>query len=98
MMNLKDEFERRCNEIKKEQENKYTLQLKNEVAISDLIHKANNAEIKAQVEQQKREIEVLHNTIDNLKNELAEQRALTKEVAQASSRSQITQKFGKDSN
>jgi len=41
---------------------------------------------------------MLTRMIENLKGELAEQRLLTKEVAQASSKSQIMQKFGKDVN
>jgi hypothetical protein len=93
---LKKRFDNDCNAIRKDEQTKYTHQLKNEMAIFELTNKAQNANIQAQVEQQKREIEVLHNTIVNLKNELVEQRNLTKDVAQASAKSQITQKFGKE--
>lgn len=93
---LKKSFDLQCNTIRKEELTKYNSQLKNEIAIIELTNKMNNADVKAQVEQQKREIEVLHSTINNLKNELVEQRTLTKEVAQASAKSQITQKFGKE--
>ena len=93
---LKKRFDTECNSIRKEEQTKYATQLKNEMSIFELTNKAQNADIKAQVEQQKREIEVLHNTIVNLKNELVEQRNLTKDVAQASAKSQITQKFGKE--
>lgn len=93
---LKKTFDSQCNAVKKEELARYTTLLKNETSMLELTHKANNADVKAQVEQQKREITVLHETITSLKSELSEQRNLTKEVAQASSKSQITQKFGKD--
>jgi 1-aminocyclopropane-1-carboxylate deaminase/D-cysteine desulfhydrase-like pyridoxal-dependent ACC family enzyme len=60
----------------------------------ELGHKAHIAGLTAQVEQQVREISVLRETIANLKHEIAEQRSLTKEVAVASSKSQIQQSFG----
>lgn len=60
-----------------------------------LSHKADVATLKAQVEQQVKEISVLKDTIQSLKFELAEQRNLTKSVAEASAKSQITQSFGK---
>jgi urease gamma subunit len=59
-----------------------------------LEHKATIASLQAQVEQQVKEIRVLNETISGLKHELSEQRNLTKEVAQASSKSQISQNFG----
>jgi len=93
---LKKTFDKQCDSIRKEELTRYNSLLKNETAMLDLTHKATNADVKAQVEQQKREITVLHDTISSLKSELSEQRNLTKEVAQASSKSQITQKFGKD--
>ena len=64
------------------------------VSILDLTHKAATARLEAQCDQQKKEIEILNKTIDNLKHEIAEQRNLTKEVAQASSKAQIKQKIG----
>jgi len=59
-----------------------------------LIHKAETASLVAHVEQQVKEIGVLKETISNLKHEIAEQRSLTKEVAIASSKSNIQQSFG----
>jgi hypothetical protein len=59
-----------------------------------LAHKAEIASLTAQVDQQVKEINVLRETISNLKHEIAEQRSLTKEVAIASSKSQIQQSFG----
>ena len=60
----------------------------------ELAHKAHIASITAQVEQQVKEIGVLKEMISNFKHEIAEQRSLTKEVANASSKSQIQQSFG----
>lgn len=70
--------------------------MNNEIKTMELTHKANNAQLVAQVEQQKKEISVLNSTIENLKNEIKEQRELTKQVAMASSKSQITQTIGKN--
>ena len=60
-----------------------------------LEHKATIANLEAQVSQQVKEIKVLHETISGLKHELSEQRQLTKDVAQASSKAQISQSFAK---
>lgn len=72
------------------------LRAQQQVTRLELTHKANVAELTAEVTQQKKEIVVLTNTIDNLKDEIAQQRQLTKEVAIASSKSQITQTIGKN--
>jgi hypothetical protein len=48
-----------------------------------LTHKAEIAELIAQNKQHLREIEILNSTITNMKSEIAEQRSLTREVAQA---------------
>lgn len=93
---LKKTFDKQCNSIKEEEKAKYKHQLDMDTKTMDLTHKATNANLNAQVEQQKREIEVLHNTIENLKSELKEQRELTKQVAQAGAKSQITQTIGKN--
>lgn len=96
LKNLNTNFDAKCKEILDSESAKYKNLLKNEMSIYELTTKAQNADIKAQADQQKREIEVLNSTILNLKNELVEQRTLTKEVAHASSKSQIMQKFSKD--
>lgn len=93
---LKKSFDKQCEAVKTEEFKKFQAQIKNETATLELTHKANNATLQAQVEQQKKEIQVLHQTIENLKEELRQQRELTKEVAQASSRAQITQTIGKN--
>ena len=69
-------------------------ELSRQISALQLEHKATVASLQAQVEQQVKEIRVLNDTISGLKHELAEQRTLTKEVAQASSKSQISQNFG----
>ena len=79
--------------IKKEQQ-LHHIKLKQELNTLELNHKVITAELIAQTNQQKREVEMLNNTIENLKHEIAEQRNLTKEIAKASSKSQITQSFG----
>lgn len=68
--------------------------LKQAMTNSELSHKAEIATLKAQNEQQMKEIAVLKDTITGLKHELSEQRSLTKSVAEASSKAQISQNFG----
>ena len=92
---LKKTFDKQCNQIKEDEKVKYQNQLKSDTLTMDLTHKANNAKLVAQVEQQQKEIAVLNSTIENLKSEMKEQRELTKQVAQASSKSQINQTIGK---
>mgnify|MGYP003387107435 CR=1 FL=1 len=91
---LKKTFDKQCNQIKEEEKVKYQNQLKSDTLTMDLTHKASNATLMAQTEQQKKEILVLNDCINNLKSELREQRELTKQVAQASAKSQITQTIG----
>jgi hypothetical protein len=86
----------KCNAIQQEEKTKCETRLKHQVSTLELNHKAEVAEMKAQLEQQKKEIEVLCKTIDHFKHEIAEQRTLTKDIALASSKSQIHQKFGKE--
>jgi hypothetical protein len=93
---LKKSFDKQCDQVRLEESKKYITQLKNETTTQELTHKANNATLQAQVEQQKKEIQVLQQTIDSMKGEIREQRELTKEVAQASSKAQITQSIGKN--
>jgi len=60
-----------------------------------LSHKADTAVLTATVDQQKREIDSLHKTIDKLNSEVAAQRELTKQVAEAGRAAPITQQIGK---
>jgi hypothetical protein len=71
--------------------------LKQDNLTKDLNHKAEIADLIAQNKQQVKEIEFMNRINDNLTNEVSEQRNLTKEIAKASSKSQITQSFTKDS-
>lgn len=75
-------------------QNQADARLERELSAIQLQHKAAIASLEAQVQQQVKEIRVLNDTISGLKHELSEQRQLTKEVAQASSKSQISQNFG----
>jgi hypothetical protein len=59
----------------------------------DLQHKAEIASLTAEVEQQKKEIAMLNSQLSNMKAEIAAQRELTKEVAQAGAKAQISQNF-----
>ena len=89
-------FNTRLNSELEKERQLYFAKLKQETVTLELRHKMESAEIKAQCDQQKREIDVLNHTITNLKHEIAEQRQLTKEVAIASSKSSINQSFSKD--
>jgi len=93
---LKKNFDKQCATAREEERTKYQTKLDNDTKTMELTHKANNAQLLAQVDQQKKEILVLNSTIENLKNEVKEQRALTKEVAQASAKGQINQTIGKN--
>ena len=93
---LKKNFDKQCTQAREEERTKYQTKLDNDTKTMELTHKANNAQLLAQVDQQKKEILVLNSTIENLKNEVKEQRALTKEVAQASAKGQINQTIGKN--
>jgi hypothetical protein len=93
---LKKSFDKQSDSVRAEELKKYQVLLKNETSTMDLTHRANNAGLQAQVEQQKKEIQVLQQTIEGMKAEIREQRELTKEVAQASSKAQITQSIGKN--
>lgn len=73
--------------INNEKEKLVNLQ-QQEIITKELKHKAEIAELIAQNRQQTREIEFLNQSIVNLKNEISEQRTLTKEVAQAQANAQ----------
>jgi hypothetical protein len=92
---LKRAYDKDIEKVRQEEKAKYTTQLENEKKILQLNANVTNAEMKAQIDQQVKEIQVLKSQIENLKHELAEQRSLTKEVAQASAKAQITQSFAK---
>jgi hypothetical protein len=91
---LKKTFDKQCASIRDEEKAKYTALLKSETVTMDLTHKANNAQLCAQTDQQKKEIIVLNNTIENLKGEVREGRELVKNVAASCAKSSITQTIG----
>jgi hypothetical protein len=93
---LNKSFNEQCTVVRRDEATKYQEKLKNELALQELNHKAASADMRAQIEQQKREIDVLHKTIENLKHEMAEQRMLTKEVAIAAGSKPIQQNFRKE--
>jgi hypothetical protein len=94
---LKKKFDTNCNSMRTEEKTKYDIELKRQKLEQELTYKTQTAEMKAQLDQQKREIDMLNKTIDSLKGEISEQRQLTIEIANASSKAQITQNFKKDS-
>lgn len=93
---LKKKFDNSCNAIRQEEKTKYDGELKRQKLEQELTYKTQTAEMKAQLDQQKREVQLLNNTIETLKAEISEQRQLTIEIAQASAKSQITQNFKKE--
>jgi hypothetical protein len=100
--NLKNQVEQNEKKFKLEIENltkqkeiSHNSSIKAIENIFKLKQEAEQAKLSSQVEQQQKEINVLKDTIKMQINELAEQRALTKSVADAGSRSQISQNIGK---
>lgn len=93
---LKKKFDSNCNTIRMEEKTKYDTELKRQKLEQELTYKTNTAEMKAQLDQQKREVDMLNKTIESLKGEISEQRQLTIEIAQAGSKAQITQNFKKE--
>ena len=92
---LKEEFDDKLEEALKKERADSKIALSAAVANADLRHKAETAEILALSKQKEREVQVLNETIENLKHEVAEQRSLTRSVAEASKSGAITQSFGK---
>lgn len=64
--------------------------LESAVQMRELNHKAQTAELSATTNQQIKEIDSLKRTIDNLKDEVAQQRKLTEAVANAGRQAPIT--------
>ena len=93
---LKKKFESNCNANRAEEKAKFEAELKRQSFAQEQTYKTATAEMKAQFNQQSKEIEMLNKTIETLKQEITEQRNLTKEIAQAGAKSQITQTFAKN--
>lgn len=64
--------------------------LKSALHNKEMTHKAETAELQATSKHQLKEIENLNNTIENLRDEIASQRKLTKDVADACKQGSIT--------
>jgi len=77
--------------VKHEERGKAKAAIDDALSRMELKHKAEIAQLSAEVTQQKKEIHTHELTIENMKNELAEQRKLTKDVAQAGRAAPITQ-------
>jgi len=84
----------RENEIQKEADVKAHKELNARLANEALQFKATSADMKAKIDQQVKEITILNNTIQTLREEIVEQRKLTKSVAEATQKS-IQQTFSK---
>lgn len=81
-------------EFRKEMQAQMHKELNARLETSKLQHQLETSTMQATIENQKREIEVLRNTISDLKGEVQAQRELTEKVANASQK-QLTQNFGK---
>lgn len=75
-------------------EEKYKRELESHIKTKDLESQVQCADMKATIEQQKKEIATLVDTIKTLKSEITEQRNLTKSVAESTQKS-VTQNFAK---
>jgi hypothetical protein len=92
---LEESQEESLSKAVKEEKDKADSHLKVVVSSIEMKHKAETAELTAQVKQQQNEIVNLKSVIDNLKTELAEQRKLTQAVAEAGKMAPITVNSGK---
>ena len=91
---LKSQYKLDIEKAIKEEQDKAKSTLQQVLTNKELAHAAEIATLKATTDQQVKEINVLKETIKNLKEEIAEQRTLTKEVAIAGSKGAIQQSFG----
>lgn len=80
--------------LKKSLEEQMHKELNARLQTAKLQHQVDTSNMSAQIENQKHEIEVLHDTIASLKGEVQAQRELTQSVANAGQK-QLTQNFGK---
>jgi len=92
---LEESHEDAITKAVKEEKDKGDSQLKIVSSTIEMKHKAETAELTAQVKQQQNEISNLKNVIENLKSELAEQRKLTQAVAEAAKMAPMTINTGK---
>lgn len=95
LVELRDKLEAEVEKAIAMEKQKGTVALKAAVANCELQHKAEVAEIRATSMQKEGQVEMLMQTIDSMKEEIAEQRKLTQAVAEASKQGAISQNFGK---
>lgn len=93
--NLAKERQEEVALLKKQLIEQYNKTLKDELEKKDLTQKSESATVKAENEQKAKQITVLESMIVSLKNEINEQRALTKSVAEASRQASVVQNMGK---
>jgi len=86
-----EELEKKLKELKSQHARELAGTLKNK----ELEHKAEIAMLTAKVEQLTKERQTFESTIKNLQSEIAAQRDLTRQVAEASKQGAISQNFGK---
>ncbi len=96
MTRLQSEFNAAVDNARVEEKANGQAQLNNALRAQELTNKAEVATLKAQLDQKDREIEVLNDTIRNLRQEVSEQRQLTKDVAASSNSAPVYVKGGRD--
>jgi uncharacterized coiled-coil DUF342 family protein len=92
---VREELETEMEVKVKEQQQKGHQELSQALKNKQLEHKAEIATLTATVQQLTKERGTFETTIDNLRSEIAAQRELTKQVAQAGKQGAISQSFGK---
>ena len=95
LASIRQSREEEIEKIKSEERAAAKIALNSAVKNCQLEHKAETAQLKAVSEQQQKEIKSLETTIKNMQAEIAAQRQLTKEVAEAGKQGSIQQTFGK---
>jgi chromosome segregation ATPase len=92
--NLISKHEESLEDLEEKLKEKHERELKYELEKKDLTQKSEVATLKAENDQKDKQIKVLESTIASLKSEIADQRALTKHVAEAGRQGQIVQNMG----
>lgn len=82
---LKSNFDTSLEKAREDERNLAKTHLTSALKSQELMNKAEVATLQARLEQKDREIEVLNETISNLRQEVSEQRQLTKDVAASAS-------------
>lgn len=91
---FKNNQDEREDSLRKELETNYHKEINYRLKTKELEFTATNATMKATIDQQQKEIQTLTSTIETLKDEISQQRELTRNVAEASQNA-ITQNYGK---